>query len=127
MENTAKRYGAALCFTPMALFTAWTIYFFSTVQEQVVTSSFADHFKWVGAMIENYTSLWISLAIVCTITASILVYLVVHIARLKRMPAGDKVLWISLLPALGSVAFIAFWYFELRHEPDHVDVYPSIA
>lgn len=126
MENLAKRYGMILCFLPMILFAVWTIFFFTVVQEQVVTSSISNHFLWVTAMLENYTVLWITLALVCTITAAILVYFVVHIARLKNMPAGEKVLWIVLFPAFGSVAFILFWFMELRHEPDYVEVYPNI-
>lgn len=126
MENHAKRYGVLLCFTPMLLFALWTVYFFALVQEEVVTSSIANHFLWVTAMIQNYTSLWISLALICTVTAAILVYLVVHVARLKHMPAGTKLFWIVLFPSFGAFAFILFWYMELRTEPGYVDVYPSI-
>ncbi|MCB9047071.1 MAG: hypothetical protein H6550_13135 [Chitinophagales bacterium] len=127
MENTAKKYGKILCFTPITLFAAWTIYFFSIVQEQVVTSSFSNHFHWVAAMASSYTSLWISLSLICIITASIMLYFVVHIARLRQMTALEKVLWIVAFPALGSVAFILFWFIELKEEPENVDVYASIA
>lgn len=127
MENTAKRYGTLLSFTPIALFTIWTIFFFSTVREEVVTSSVSAHIAWVTAMLENYTSLWVSLALICTISAAILLYFAVHIARIKRMPAGEKLFWLVLLPTFGAFAFIAFWYFELRNEPERVDVHPSIA
>lgn len=126
MENRAKKYGKLLCFTPFILFAAWTIFFFSIVREHVVTTSLADHIMWVSAMLYNYTVLWITLSIVCTISAIILVYLVVHVARLRRMPAGTKLFWIVLFPTFGAFAFIAFWFFELREEPNYVDVYPSI-
>jgi len=127
MENTAKKYGKLLCFTPMALFTAWTIYFFMVVQEEVVTSSFSDHFQWVAAMAANYNSLWISLALICTITAAILLYLTVHIARLRSMSSLEKLFWMISFPALGAFAFIIFYFLELKNEPEQVDVYPSIA
>lgn len=127
MENTAKKHGKLLAFTPIVLFTLWTIYFFTLVQEEVVTSSVANHFAWVTAMVGSYTSLWITLGLVCTISAAILLYFVVHIARLKDMPAGDKVIWMVVLPAFGAFGFMAFWYFELKNEPEKVDVYPGIA
>lgn len=127
MENTAKKYGKLLAFTPFILFSLWTIYFFSLVQEEVVTSSISDHFAWVAAMVGSYNSLWISLGVICTITAAILLYFVVHLARLKDMPAGEKIFWMVTLPTFGSFGFIAFWFFELRNQPEKVDVYPSIA
>lgn len=127
MENTAKKYGKLLAFAPFVMFSLWTIYFFSLVQEEVVTSSISDHFAWVAAMLGNYTSLWISLAFICTISASILVYFVVHVARLKNMPAGEKLFWIVIFPTFGAFSFIAFYFLELRNEPEKVDVYPSIA
>ena len=127
MENIAKKYGKILCFLPMALFTLWTILFFAIVKEQVETSSISNHFLWVTAMLENYTVLWVTLAIVCTISAAILLYFVVHIARLKHMPAGEKLIWIVLFPTFGAAAFIMFWFMELRGEPDYVEVYPNIV
>lgn len=126
MENIAKKHGKLLCFTPMALFTLWTIYFFLLVQEEVVTSSISDHFAWVTAMVQNYTSLWISLSIICAITGIILLYFIIHLARIKTMAAGDKIFWMVILTTFGAFAFIVFYFIELKNEPTYVDVYPSI-
>ena len=127
MENIAKKNGRLLCFTPFVLYAAWTIYFFALVREEVVVSSIADHFLWVTAMIENYTSLWISLAAICTIHAAILLYLTVHIARIKLMDAGHKIAWMVFLVTFGAFALPVYWYYELRTEPDNVPVHASIA
>ena len=126
MENIATKYGEVLCFTLMILFAMWTIYFFTIVKEEVVTSSIANHILWVTAMLQNYTSLWITLTLICIVTGSILLYLIVHLARLKDMPAGNKIFWMVFLTTFGAFAFIVFWYMELRSEPKYVDVYPSI-
>lgn len=127
MENTAKKFGKTLSFIPLACFAAWTIYFFIVVQEAVVTSSVFDHFLWVMAMIDHYTSLAITLGATCTVAAAILIYFTVHIARIKKMPAGEKVAWMVFLVIFGAFSFPVFWYYELRNEPDRIDVHPSIA
>jgi len=126
MENIAKKHGKLLCFAPFVLYSLWTIYFFALVQEEVVTSSISDHFAWVTAMTMNYTSLWISLTIICAITGSILLYFIVHLARLRAMPAGTKLFWMVILTTFGAFAFMVFYFAELRSEPTYVSVYPSI-
>ena len=77
-------------------------------------------------MTMNYTSLWISLTIICAITGGILLYFIVHLARLRAMPAGTKLFWMVILITFGAFAFMVFYFAELRSEPTYVNVYPSI-
>lgn len=127
MENTAKKYGKVLSFTPIVLFTLWTIYYTIININTPFPARFEDHIAIMTNTIANYSLLFIFLAIICTITAGILLYFTVHIARLKHMTAGEKIAWMVFMVCFGAFSFPVFWYYELRNEPQNIDVYTSIA
>lgn len=127
MENTTKKYGKLLSFTPLACYSLWTAYFFIINNGPAPFTSLEDHIRIVTATIESYTSLFVTLAITCTIHAAILLYFTVHLARIKKMTAGEKIAWMIFLSTFGAFALPVFWYQELRHEPTYIDVYPDIA
>ncbi|MBS1774249.1 MAG: hypothetical protein JST82_15430 [Bacteroidetes bacterium] len=124
MENTTKKYGKALCFLPFFCYAAWFIYFLAVV---VTPFSWGNQIGMITNMMQNYGGLFITLALSTTITATILVYFIVHIARLQEMETLEKIGWIVFMTFLAPVAFIVFWYMELSLEPENIKVHPSIT
>lgn len=127
MENTTKKYGKTLSFLPLICFTLWSTYFFITTHGKVVVSSINEHANWVAAVVSNHNSLLVLLVLTFIITATILIYFTVHIARIKNMGPHQKLGWLVFMVCFGAFSFPVFWYRELRNEPKNIDVYPSIA
>jgi phosphoglycerol transferase MdoB-like AlkP superfamily enzyme len=74
-----------------------------------------------------YDILFAMLAVSAVISASVLIYFLVTLARMKNMNAPSKMIWVLLLVTFVPIAFIAFWYFLIRREPRYVGIYPDIA
>jgi hypothetical protein len=127
MENTTKKYGKALCFLPLICYLLWVVYYIIINRNIVVPNNMSNHITLVTNTIMNYSGLFVGLALASIITATILVYFIVHLARLKDMEALEKIGWIVFMTFLAPVAFIVFWYTELKNEPDNISVYHSIT
>ena len=128
MENTTKKYGKTLSFLPLISYGLWTIYYIIIASRAngPYAGSF-DHLNVVTNTLMHYGSLFIGLALASIITATILIYFIIHIARLKEMPDVHKLGWIVFMTFMAPIAFIVFWYTELRNEPSEINVYPDIA
>src|SRR5690606_1135581 len=103
------------------------IAFLFVTRGHIETSSLANHFAWMTAMLSNYTLLLWTFVLCGVLAFSVLIYMIVHIARLKTMGAGDKIVWIMFLACFGPLGFPVFYFMELRNEPNYVDVHPDIA
>lgn len=127
MENTTKKYGKTLCFLPLVCYLLWVVYYAIVNRNIVVPNNMSNHITLVTNTITNYGSLFVGLALASIVTATILVYFIVHLARLKDMEALEKIGWIVFMTFLAPVAFIVFWYTELKNEPDNIRVHHSIT
>lgn len=127
MENTTKKYGKTLCFLPFISYLLWTVYYAIVASRSNGASISFDHANVMSNMMNNYTVLFLTLALASIITATILVYFIVHIARLRDMIPEYKIGWIVFMTFAAPVAFIVFWYTELKNEPSEINVYPDIA
>lgn len=58
---------------------------------------------------------------------SILLYIIIHLAKLKTMNAESKILWIVFVTFLLPVSAIIFWYVELNKEANNIEVYSDIS
>jgi hypothetical protein len=127
MENTTKKYGKTLCFTPMICYQLWVLYCLYINRDLMAPNHLSDHVGLVTNTIQNYGSVFVGVVLATAITATILICFIVHLARLKDMDDFHKIGWIVFMTFLAPVAFIVFWYTELRHEPDDIRVYPTIT
>lgn len=75
----------------------------------------------------NYGTLLFMLAISAITSASVLIYDLVLLARLKNMNGAEKVIWILILATFVPLCFIAFWYFVINKEPKYVGIHPDIV
>lgn len=127
MENTPKKYGKIISFTPLVAYVIWSIAFLIVNKGYIETSSLWNHFEWMTVTLANYTPMLWTFVLCAIIAFSVLIYFIIHIARLKTMGAGDKIAWIMFMACFAPLAFPVFYYAELRKEPDYIDVYPDIA
>lgn len=130
MENTTKKHGKTLSFLPLICYSIWMIIYIIILNlpsgkefSQMVPGQTVMQ----GNMMLYYPILFMGLALASIVTATILIYFIVHIARVKDMQPELKIMWIVFMTFAAPIAFPAFWYFELRNEPKHIDVYPDIA
>lgn len=127
MENTTKKYGKALCFTPLASYTLWFVYYLMVNKNVIVPNHMGDHLQMMANTLAHYPALFTGLALCSIWTTTVLVYLIIHIARLKEMDTQTKIGWIVFMGFLAPFAFIVLWYTELKKEPDNIKVYHSIT
>lgn len=59
--------------------------------------------------------------IAVVLTLAVLLYFIIHIARIKTISAGNKILWIVVLAAFMPLSFPIFWYLQIKTEPEMVD------
>lgn len=120
MNNRAKNTMGVLSFLPLLAYVGWLIQFvylhmtYPNVQTSAILS-------------ENYDSTLLFFTLCFILTSSVLVYFVVHLARTKLMNSGSKLGWIIFMTFMAPIAFIAFWYTEVRNEPERLPIYPDIA
>lgn len=127
MENIPKKHGKVLSFVPLAAYALWSVVFLIVTNGHIVLTSVADHFQWLLTVLLNNAGLLWSFVMCAILAFTVLVYYIIHIARVKTMGAGDKIAWIMFMACLGPLAFPVFYYFELRKEADYIEVHPNIA
>lgn len=75
----------------------------------------------------NYTTLFFMLAISGVVSACVLIYELVILARVKNMNGSAKALWIVFMATFVPISLLAFWYFVIRKEPKYVGTHPDIV
>jgi hypothetical protein len=76
---------------------------------------------------QNYDGALLFFILCFGLTAAVLVYFVVHVARLATMPSGSKAIWILFMTFAAPIAFPVFWFIEVRREPERLPMHPDIA
>ncbi len=127
MDGKKKRAWGFISFLPLLTFTVFAIYFAAICIPLMKAGLFQDHELVASVMNRHYTTLFILLAIAFVTGASVLIYFMVHLARIRDMDAGDKLRWMIFMFILGGIAFPIFWYKEIRNEPEYLPIYPDIA
>lgn len=127
MDDKKKRAWGFISFLPLLTFTVFAIYFAAICIPLMKAGLFQDHELVATVMNSHYTTLFILLAIAFVTGASVLIYFMVHLARIRDMDAGDKLRWMIFMFILGGIAFPIFWYKEIRNEPEYLPIYPDIA
>lgn len=123
-DEQAKRRIGIINFLPAIAFLSALIYYLF-----LLSPTFGRHEPGAasGITVENYGTLFAMLAVAGILSAGILIYNLVLLAKVKNMNAQDKIIWILLLATFVPIAFILFWAFVVRKEPKYVGTYPDIA
>lgn len=120
MSQKTKNTMGVISVLPVLAYIGWLIQFtyLHTIYPDVQTSAI---------LYENFNSTLLFFTLCFVLTSVVLVYFVVHLARTKTLNAGTKLGWIIFLTFMAPIAFIAFWYSEIRNEPEHLPIHPDIA
>ena len=127
MDDKKKRAWGFISFLPLLTFTAFAVYFAIICVPLMKAGLLQDHEMLATVMNNHYMALFILLAIAFITGASVLIYFMVHLARIRDMDAGTKLRWMIFMFILGGIAFPIFWYNEIRNEPEYLPIYPDIA
>ena len=113
--------------TPLVLFTAWHIYYMVLAWEHLHGFSIFNHFAIISDTMANYTSLFITLAIACTVAAGVLLYLVWDVWTKREIPAGQKTMWVLFLVTFGAFAFPIYWYMRVKNPVRRSNASPALS
>jgi len=128
MSNRKKNVLGVLSFVPLIAFLAFVGYFIYICQPLIQANTlFVDHEGLATIMAQHYGTLTV-LSMLAFFTGIImLIYYLVHITRLTSMSSGEKLAWMIFMVTFVGISFPIFWFSEIRHEPEHLPIYPDIA
>jgi hypothetical protein len=120
MDKGAKRNMGIISVLPLMAYIAWLIQF-------VYLHSVYPDIKTSAILYDNYDSTLVLFSICFLLTTAVLVYFIVHLARTKLLNPSSKLGWIIFMTFFAPIALPAFWYNEIRNEPERLPVHPNIA
>jgi hypothetical protein len=129
MSEKKKKTLGILSFIPLAtflIFVSYLIYIAKPILAERGTY-LLHHDVLSTIMSQHYTTLLILSGIAFITGMAMLIYYIIHVARLTHMSAGEKMAWMVFMVTFVGISFPIFWYSEVRHEPDDMPVYPDIA
>lgn len=129
MDDKKKRMLGVLSFVPLATFLLFVGYLISISGPLFgERGRYMLHHDVLSTIMSQHYSTLLILSGAAFITGMImLIYYIVHLARLTHMSAGEKLAWMIFMVTFVGISFPVFWYNEVRHEPEHMPVYPDIA
>jgi hypothetical protein len=122
-DRLKKRIGV-ICFMPAVCFFISLVYYLVLLFP--LTQGHPQPESAVGITSRHYNTLFLLLAISSCVSASVLLYCIVYMVRIKSINTPTKMIWMLLL-LIVPVSFILFWNFIVRREPKEEPVYPNIA
>ena len=127
MDDKTKRNMGILSLLPLLSWFIVLVYYLLTLSPVMAQKRREAHEALVTLTSNNYDTLFMLGAISAVISAIVLVYFVIHIARIKAMNGATKIMWILILSAIVPLGFPLFWYLEIRNERKHMPIHPDIA
>lgn len=123
-DDKEKRRMMIISLVPVVLLVVAAIYYiiaispvFTTVHEPGTVMTYT---------LRNYDIMLVLLGIYAVVAATVLIYTLVVLTRLKNLNSAHKLMWLFILCAFVPVSFIAFWAFVINREPYYVPIYPNI-
>lgn len=126
MEHSEKKVVGVFSFLPILSWIATVVYFLFINRNVIDTKTFQDHDRVVANIINNFLPFTIMLSFAELITGIMIIYYVVHIAKLKGLEAFNKLLLIVFLVFAGPIAVLVLWFTMLNKEARDVPMYPAI-
>ena len=120
MDLKAKRRMGLISLLPLFAYIGWLIQCLV-----IVNSNSSANLSTI--LSENYDGALFFFILCFALTSAVLVYYVIHVARLATMPAGSKAVWILFMTFAAPIAFPVFWFLEIRREPQSLPMHPDIA
>lgn len=118
MDATKKKNIGIISFVPILAFILTFIYEYREVGRLLAVG---DHHAVMNEICGCYNNLVLMYGIAVVLTLAVLLYFIIHVARIKSINAANKILWIVVLTAFMPVSFPIFWYLQIKTEPEMVD------
>lgn len=123
-DEKMKTRTGIICFLPIVSFTICLVYYLTLIL--VPSSQGVNTHTIITATSQNYGQLFTVLAISGFITAAVLIYCIVILARLKELKPGPKILWIVFLSVTAPLGIAIFWLLIIRNAAKATPVYNDI-
>jgi hypothetical protein len=127
MDYRMKRRMGIISFLPLFAYIGWLVQYLIIMRSLIARGVMEDHMRMTGLLSQNFSGTLFFFLLCFIITAAVLIFFVIHIARLATMNSFSKLGWIVFMTFLAPVAFPIFWYTEVRHEPEQLPMHPDIA
>ena len=127
MDDRAKRNMGILSLLPVFAWGVVLFYYLFALSPLIRASSIEAHEAVVTITYNNYDMMFMLSAIAAVISAVVLIYFIIHIARIKTMNGATKAIWILVLSTLVPISFPLFWYLEIRNERRDMPIHHTIA
>lgn len=127
MDDKAKRNMGILSLLPVFAWAVVLFYYLFALAPLISAKMTEAHEEVVTVTYNHYDMLFMLSAIAAVISAIVLIYFIVHIARIKTMNGPTKAIWILAMSALVPIGFPIFWYMEIRNERREMPVHHNIA
>ena len=118
MDYRMKRRMGIISILPLLAYISWLIHTLIIMQGGMSMST---------QLSQNYGGALFFFILCFAITSAVLIYFVIHIARLVSMNSLAKIGWIMFMTFAAPIACPVFWLVEIRHEPTQLPMHPDIA
>ncbi len=126
MDPARKRRLGIIAFLPLVAVLAAVVNHLLVLSPIVRAADMQDQIAVVTRTSEYFTRVAIFYAIAGFVVLSVLIYDIIHVARLKNLGTDYKFFWSVFLTMFSPISFIVFWYFKIRREPRELNMYPSL-
>ncbi len=124
MDTTKKKNIGIISFVPILAFILTFVYEYREVGRLLAVG---DHHAVMDEICGCYNNLLLMYTIAVVLTLAVLLYFIIHIAKIKSISAGNKIIWIVVLAAFMPLSFPIFWYMQIKTEPEMVDTKEDIS
>ena len=126
MENTEKKIVGVFSLLPILTWAATVVYFLIINKDLISAQAFQDHNTVVTNIIQHFLPFTILLSFAELITGLMIIYYVVHIAKLKNIEAFNKLLLIIFLVFTGPIAVLVIWMTIVSKESLNEAMHPDL-
>ena len=124
MDKAKKQKLLIVSFAPLIAFIATLGYEYARIGKLLAIS---DHHTIIDKICDCYNALVIMYGFSVLLTIFVLLYFIIHIAKIKMMNGATKILWIVFLAAFMPLSFVVFWYLQLKKEPRYLETKADIT
>lgn len=126
MDPARKKRLGIISFIPLAAFTVALINHLLAFGPVLSHAHMENHLALVTDTALHFTRISIFYGIAAIITLGVLIFFIVHLARLKNLARDYKFFWAVFLTMFAPFSFVVFWYFKIRREPRELEMYASL-
>ncbi len=126
MDVRSKQRMGIISYIPLIVFGICFIYYLSVLKPVFAGNTPGNQIGFNTQTSLHYNTLFMLLAISGIISAAVLIYFIVHLARVKHLSSAKKIQWLVFLTAFVPLALPLFWHFEINKEPGILEIYPNI-